>query len=401
MTKTERSFIRFSLSDRLQHIAMMVSFAILGLTGLPQKFSSLGWAAWIVNLMGGIEGIRIVHRVSAVVLGTTVIYHIVRGLYGVWAKGHRFDMRPRLQDLKDLLHNLAFMVGIRKTRPRFDRFSYMEKFEYWAVAWGMFSVALTGMMLWFPALVTRTIPGWAVPMAKAAHGGEALLAVLAIVVWHLYNTHLKPRNFPMNASIFTGRVSEHEMMTEHPVEYERITGERVPDEMLAERMPLSWPVLATSAVIGVLTVVLFASMITWVVRPPDPAARIPSHEPITQRELLLLPPTPVPTPPGMAAARVWTAAGVKPPMADFRAEPSAVSGQLNGAPPATFQFTDLSGGEVATYLWDFGDGTTSSERNPQHTYLQCPGNLCSVTLTVCGPGGCATETKHEYILVSP
>jgi len=394
MTKTNQTFVRFSLSDRLQHIAIMTSFTILGATGLPQKFSSLDWAAWMVNLMGGIQGIRIVHRINAVILGLAVIYHIVRGVYGVAVKGHRFDMRPRLKDLKDLFHNLGFMLGIRRTRPRFDRFSYMEKFEYWAVAWGMFSVALTGLMLWFPQVVTRYIPGWAVPMAKAAHGGEALLAVLAIVVWHLYNTHLKPRNFPMNASIFTGRISQHEMMTEHPLEYERVTGEVVPDELLSERTPLSWPVLATSAVIGVLTVALFASMISWVVRPPDPTTRIPSHQPITQRKLVQSPPTPVPTPPAMTAARVWTAAGAKAPMAEFRAEPT-------GAAPATFEFTDLSGGEIASYLWDFGDGTTSNERHPQHTYLQCPGDLCSVTLTVCGPGGCAVETKHEYILVSP
>jgi formate dehydrogenase subunit gamma len=401
MTKSDQSFVRFSLSARLQHILIMVSFTVLGITGLPQKFSSLDWARWLVNAMGGIEGTRIVHRVTAIVLVVTIAYHVLRELYRIAIKGQRFDMRPRLRDLKDLAGNLAFLAGARRDRPRFDRFSYMEKFEYWAVAWGMFSIAVTGVFLWFPALVTRLLPGWSVPMAKAAHGGEALLAVLAIIVWHLYNTHLKPRNFPMNTSVFTGRISAHEMMTEHPMEFERITGQRVPDETINEKARLSWPILATSGVLGVFTVALFVSMVSWVIHPPTPS--IPVHQERAregQRQLLQPAPTPWPTPEEMTAARVWTAAGVKAPMADFRAAPAA-PGQASAAPIGTVQFTNLSGGEIATYAWDFGDGTTSNERDPQHTYLQCPDSLCSVTLTVCGPGGCAVETKRDYLRIAP
>lgn len=398
MTKSPDSFIRFSLSDRLQHIIILVTFTVLGATGLPQKFSSLEWARWMVSLLGGIEGIRIVHRASAILLGATVIYHVVRELYRMIVKGQRFDMRPRLRDIKDLFANLAFLAGIRKDRPRFDHFSYMEKFEYWAVAWGMFSVALTGMFLWFPELVTRLLPGWTVPMAKAAHGGEALLAVLAIIVWHLYNTHLKPHNFPMNTSIFTGRVSRHEMMTEHPLEYERLTGERVPDDIVNEKPRLSWPVLAASGVLGVLTVALFVSLMNWVIEPPAPVSPVERSR-ADRAALIQQPPTPWPTPQEMTAGRVWTPGGVKAPMSDFRAAPAA-GNRLGGPAPLSIQFSSLAGGEVATLAWDFGDGTTSNEVNPQHIYRQCPAGLCSVTLTVCGPGGCAVETKRDYIVLA-
>lgn len=385
---------RFSLNLRIQHIILFVSFTLLAITGIPQKYASLPWAATMVGLMGGIELVRIIHRISAVILVAGTLYHFVYGLYALRVRNARFDMLPRPKDARDLFANLGFLLGIRQTRPKFDRFSYMEKFEYWALIWGTGVMALTGAMLWFPTAVTRVLPGVAVPAAKMMHGSEALLAVSAIVLWHLYNAHLSPRVFPFDPVIFTGQIPEHEMMTEHPLEYERVTGETVPAEMLRRRHGSTTVALVTSAMIGMVLVGVFVTFVVWTIQPPSAQVQTPRHLPLPRQKLLQpLPPRQMP-PPGESAQLLSPAqrADATRPVADFSATVS------NGA----VLFTDLSAGEVTVHRWDFGDGTLSAEANPEHVFSRCPGpqNACSISLTVCGPGGCATTRKDNLIALA-
>ena len=400
-SEQETTFLRFSLNDRLQHILLIVSFTLLALTGLPQKYSSMDWARTLVSLMGGIETVRTIHHINALILGVVGLYHLASGLYRLCLKRARFEMLPKVQDAFDIVANIAYFLGIKRLRPRFDRYSYMEKFEYWAVVWGMGIMGLTGLIMWFPIFFTSFLPGIFIPAAKSAHGGEALLAVSAIVLWHLYNTHLNPRVFPLNPSMFTGRVSKKEMMSEHPLEYERRTREQIPEEVLRGHPAESWLAFGISGVLGAVLIVLFAILIFWMIRPPSPATPLPTNSLIERTGLLQPPSVPIPASAPQPTV-LWKTNQVPRPIADFAAESVGGTGRLEGPPPLPFQFRDLSAGEITSWLWDFGDGTTSAERNPQHTYQKCPGDkeMCTVTLTVCGSGGCDVRTKIDHLWIS-
>ena len=112
----------------------------------------------------------------------------------------------------------------RGPRPVFDRYTYFEKFDYWAVFWGMGIIGGSGLLLWFPVAFSRLVPGWVFNIALLVHGEEALLAVGFIFTIHFFNSHLRPGKFPMDMVIFTGRVTEHELQEERPAEYARRTG---------------------------------------------------------------------------------------------------------------------------------------------------------------------------------
>lgn len=130
---------------------------------------------------------------------------------------------PRPQDARDAWQQIRYFLGRTDERPRFDKFSYVGKFDYWAVYWGLVIMSGSSTVPWFTNEFLKVLPKWFTDIAKEAHSTEALLATLAIVVWHFYNVHFNPHKFPMNRTSITGRISEHEMIEEHPLEYERIT----------------------------------------------------------------------------------------------------------------------------------------------------------------------------------
>ena len=144
-------------------------------------FSLQPWAAFMIDAMGGIEMVRIIHRTSAVLLIVGTIYHFVAVAYRLYVRRVAMTMLPGLQDVKDGLQALGHNVGLVKTAPRMGRYNFGEKVEYWAVIWGTVVMVLTGFMLWNPIATTSFLPGQFIPAAKAAHGGEALLAVLSII----------------------------------------------------------------------------------------------------------------------------------------------------------------------------------------------------------------------------
>jgi cytochrome b subunit of formate dehydrogenase len=216
--QAEKSIIRFDLSQRIEHFILLVSFTILGITGLPQKYPTQPASDFVLRLFGGIETARAIHHVSAIVLMIVSVYHVIAVAYRIIVLRSPLTMLPLLDDFKHLFQDIGYYLGLRKHKGYYARFNYAEKVEYLAVVWGTLVMAITGFMMWNPIATANYLPGQWIPAAKAAHGGEAVLAVLSILVWHFYHVHLKK----FNKSMFTGRLTREEMEHEHPAELAQI-----------------------------------------------------------------------------------------------------------------------------------------------------------------------------------
>jgi cytochrome b subunit of formate dehydrogenase len=270
-----RDVVRFGLSDRLQHAVMLVSFVVLAVTGLPQKFiyANRTFLDDIIDFLGGIEKVRIVHRGAATVLMLAVVYHALAVAHRVLVRRSRLSMMPRYLDVARAWQSVRYNLGFARERPRMDRFTWEEKLEYWSLVWGTVVMVVTGFMLWNPIATARVLPGEFIPAAKVVHGGEAVLAVLAVLVWHFYAVHL--RSF--NRSMFTGRMSEHAMREEHPLELERIReGTDLPpveEAVLRRRQRLFVPVavvVAAMLLAGIYWFVTFEQTAIATLPPPPP-----------------------------------------------------------------------------------------------------------------------------------
>lgn len=218
----ERYFKRMTLNQCIQHITLMTSFFTLVITGFPVSYPSSPAASGVVYLLGGFTVRSTLHRVAAVVLISLTIYHI---FYMILTSHGRSELRalmPTLKDPLDALQMLKFYVGLAPEVPKFDRFNFIEKFEYLALAWGSVVMIVTGFALWFQNQAMIVLPKWTLDVAKVVHSYEALLAFLAIIIWHFYHVHLNPEVFPMSRVWLDGKISEHELKTLHPLEYERI-----------------------------------------------------------------------------------------------------------------------------------------------------------------------------------
>jgi cytochrome b subunit of formate dehydrogenase len=211
---TSRSYVRWPLARRIEHIVMLSSFIILGLTGVPQKFSTAPISIAFIGLLGGIENLRLIHHAAAIVMMLGTIWHILFFGYMAFVMRTRLSMLPSLQDVKDGWQALMYNLGFAKSYPQMGRYTFEEKLEYWAFVWGVIVMGTTGFMMWNPIVTARFLPGEMIPAAKTAHGWEAVLAILAILIWHMYGVHIKR----FNKSMFTGRMSEEEMLHEHPLE---------------------------------------------------------------------------------------------------------------------------------------------------------------------------------------
>ncbi len=236
-------FFRFSLGQRLLHGFLMASFLGLAATGLPLHFSQSPWAVWIAHTLGGFGVMGFFHRMWALVLTLLFVIHVVHLVYRLVVKGqYRIlwgpdSLVPQPRDAIELAQHVRFFVGLGP-RPRFGRFTYWEKFDYFAVFWGMVIIGVSGYVLWFHTFFSRFLPGWIFNVTALIHGEEALLAVGFIFTIHFFNSHLRPEKFPMDLVIFTGRVSEDELRHERPVEYERLRQEGRLDPLATDPPPL-------------------------------------------------------------------------------------------------------------------------------------------------------------------
>ena len=217
-----RVVMRFDPHQRIQHGLMALSFLLLVVTGWPLSTHGVGASQFLVDLMGGMAKVSYVHRVAAVGLIAASIYHLGYLFVALFQRRLAFSMLPTPQDAKHLGENMAFFFGARKTKPKFPRFSYFEKFDYWAVFWGVFIMVGSGLVRWFPNLSMRVAPEWLYDVAFYAHADEAVLASLAIFIWHFYNVHLRPGIFPMSWVFLNGRLTVEELEHEHGLEYDAL-----------------------------------------------------------------------------------------------------------------------------------------------------------------------------------
>jgi cytochrome b subunit of formate dehydrogenase len=236
-----RQFVRFSRLQRILHICMIVSFMSLALTGLTLKFSYTKWAAVLSHLLGGFENAGYIHRSAAVVMFGVFITHLV-DLYKLKKREHGSwrelllgpgSMMLNRRDLTEFVGTLKWFVG-RGPRPAYGRWTYWEKFDYFAVFWGIAVIGSTGLTLWFPVFFTRFLPGWLLNVTTIIHSDEALLATGFIFTVHFFNTHLRPEKFPMDITVFTGRMPLEELERDKPREYEELVASRKLEENMEE-----------------------------------------------------------------------------------------------------------------------------------------------------------------------
>jgi len=194
---------------------------------LPLRFSNTPWAAAMARAVGGFGTVLFFHLFSAVVLTIAFLVHvanlayrlIARKEYGlVWGPT---SMVPNLKDIQDFVGQIGWFF-FRGPKPKFGRYAYWDKVDYWAVFWGMGIIGFSGYAMWFAPFFARFIPGWCLNIALLIHGEEAILAVGFIFTIHFFNTHLRPESFPMDLVIFTGRMTEEELKARHPEEYRQL-----------------------------------------------------------------------------------------------------------------------------------------------------------------------------------
>ena len=228
-TGTEDMIRRFGSARILEHWLAIATFGVLVVTGLSQKFFSLNVSQWLILALGGIDTIRLIHRYAGVIFTLAISAHVVINTMGVVMRKWQPSMLINRNDFTDAVHDIRYYSGLENSSARCDRYSYKQKFEYWGILTGGLLMMATGIILWFPTTATRLLPGELIPVAKALHSNEALVIVLLIAVWHIYNSIFSPEVFPLDTSIFAGNISRDRMLREHPLELARIEGMKVAD----------------------------------------------------------------------------------------------------------------------------------------------------------------------------
>jgi cytochrome b subunit of formate dehydrogenase len=217
----EETVTRFSVTDRWEHVGSALTFILLVVTGLPQTRPDLPVANSIIALLGGIGTTRLIHRIIGFTFVALMIAHVSRGIFRA-IRGHRLPvMVPHRKDFEDIVQSFRhYLFGAE--RPRFGKFDFGEKFEYWGLFLGGVVMSTTGIILVFPELVTQFLPGVVVAATRVMHGLEATFAVMVVILWHTWGVALRPEVFPLDTSIFTGRMRVSQLKREHPEEYRRL-----------------------------------------------------------------------------------------------------------------------------------------------------------------------------------
>jgi len=261
--------MRFTRAQRYMHAVLFTTFLGLAATGLPMRFSESFWARKFASGVGGFGTIIFFHKFFALVLTVAFLIHLkevftrafVRREKGIfWGKT---SMVANWKDVKDLFGHIRWFLGLGP-KPQFERYAYWEKFDYWAVFWGMIVIGFSGYAMWFAPFFARFLPGWALNAVLVIHSEEGLLAILFIFSIHFVNTHLRPDSFPMDMVIFTGVESEEEFKNKRPEEYQRVAAQRKLETRLGVQPPLwllnfSKAVGYTAIFIGLLLLVLTLS----------------------------------------------------------------------------------------------------------------------------------------------
>jgi formate dehydrogenase gamma subunit len=221
-TGKEERMRRFSTARVVEHCLHILTFGTLVVTGISQRFFSLDISQWLIMKLGGIDSVRLIHRYAAVVFVIAATAHITIAALGVVLRRWQPFMIINKNDFTDAIHDLRYYIGLENAPAPCDRYTYKQKFEYWGILTGGLLMIGTGLILWFPTFMVRFLPGQFIPLAKALHSNEAMVIVLLIAIWHIYNSIFSPEVFPLDTSIFTGYISRERMEREHPIELGRI-----------------------------------------------------------------------------------------------------------------------------------------------------------------------------------
>jgi len=257
-------FTRFAPFERFLHFLVVTSFLLLVITGMPLKFYYTDWAKTLFHVIGGAESARALHRLGAIVTFFYFGLHVTSVLVKIWNGRQELrdpqsgkwnlkrllhavfgpdSMMPTLQDWRDFVAHNKWFFG-RGPKPEFDRWTYWEKFDYFAVFWGVFIIGTSGLVMWFTTFFTRLMPGWIINIALIIHSDEALLAAGFIFSIHFFNTHFRIEKFPMDTVIFSGRVSKNEMLHERRRWYERLVAQGRLDDFRVRDEWLRWKSIA-------------------------------------------------------------------------------------------------------------------------------------------------------------
>ena len=236
-----RPIVRLTANQRMQHWLLLTSFIVLVVSGFALQYPD----AVLASLLGSSEYLRrIIHRVAAVIMLVVGVYHLAYLAFSKDGRKWVKDMLPKIKDVRDVVGNFTYYLGINRRKPKIARFGYAEKAEYWAVIWGTFIMGLTGLMIWFKIGVFGFLARWWIDIALAIHFYEAVLATLAIIIWHFYHVIFDPDVYPVNFAFIDGRVSEELYREEHELDFERM--QEQPQSEETDAQPPSEEVPATS-----------------------------------------------------------------------------------------------------------------------------------------------------------
>ncbi len=262
-----KHFQRFSRTWRIAHLIFALSLMMLTLTGISLFYPEAPWAKSLITALGGPQTAGIIHRVNAVIFASVFFWHLAyMGTHIVrhWKDFKIFgpnSMIPGPQDLKDIIAMFKWFFG-RAPRPVFDRWTYWEKFDYWAPFWGVTIIGVSGLMLWVPHITARYLPGWVFNVATIFHSEEAFLAVVFLFTVHFFNNHFRPDKFPLDIVMFTGTFTLEEFKHEHPLQYQRLLESGELEQHLVD--PPSATLVGASKLLGFTLILVGLTLLTLV-----------------------------------------------------------------------------------------------------------------------------------------
>ena len=262
-----KHFQRFSRTWRIAHITFAITLMLLTLTGIPLFYPEAPWAQWLMTLLGGPRIAGLIHRANAVIFAGVFIWHLFYIAYRVardWKNFKLFgpnSLLPRLQDARDIIAMAKWFIGLAP-RPVFERWTYWEKFDYWAPFWGVTIIGFSGLTMWLPEVTGRLLPGWAFNVAAIFHSEEAFLAVVFLFTVHFFNNHFRPDKFPLELVMFTGSMSLEEFKHDHALQYQRLLESGELESHLVDSPTTG--MTSASKVLGFVLIMMGLSLLTLV-----------------------------------------------------------------------------------------------------------------------------------------
>ncbi|MBI4650197.1 hypothetical protein HY745_02715 [Candidatus Desantisbacteria bacterium] len=230
MVEEEELYARFTFFQMFTHVLVMITFVLLVMTGLPQKFWYAPWAHFVGSLFGGAESMRKVHHTSGIISAFGLVFHfgylIYRWVTENWKSLYNdFIMVPNPNDGWAIVQNFKYWLFLTDEPAEYDEIGWKEKLDYWAVCYGTIVFTITGLMMWFSHIATKIVPAWSLYIAWTLHSYEAFLATLVIFIWHFYNVHLMPEKFPIGTTMwYSGKANTEDMVDEHLAFYKELKG---------------------------------------------------------------------------------------------------------------------------------------------------------------------------------